>query len=203
MNATAEKLGMKKSTFVNASGWPVKGQSTTARDIAVLTNALEHDFIEYATMFTATQARHSTVTRGRSQTVVAGPHDHVRDDPLIKAQMNEGLTLGIIKTGYIDASRFNIAISATLPNNVAEPLAGPYRGRQELVAVVLGAESDELRATTTKQLFSQAIERWAPMMRNVLTGTKNKDFRAAKIPTRPHRSLRTPAMAESSPTTSG
>jgi serine-type D-Ala-D-Ala carboxypeptidase (penicillin-binding protein 5/6) len=39
LNETARNLGMTKSNFVNASGWPDPGHETTARDLAILTRA--------------------------------------------------------------------------------------------------------------------------------------------------------------------
>jgi serine-type D-Ala-D-Ala carboxypeptidase (penicillin-binding protein 5/6) len=39
LNETAKSLGMTKSNFVNASGWPDPGHETTARDLAILTRA--------------------------------------------------------------------------------------------------------------------------------------------------------------------
>ena len=44
LNVTAKKLGMTKSNFVNASGWPDPGHETTARDLAILTNATITNF---------------------------------------------------------------------------------------------------------------------------------------------------------------
>ena len=39
LNETARNLGMTKSNFINASGWPDPGHETTARDLAILTRA--------------------------------------------------------------------------------------------------------------------------------------------------------------------
>ena len=39
LNETARNLGMTKSNFINASGWPDTGHETTARDLAILTRA--------------------------------------------------------------------------------------------------------------------------------------------------------------------
>ncbi|MDZ5760986.1 D-alanyl-D-alanine carboxypeptidase family protein [Lyticum sinuosum] len=47
MNLTAEQLGMKNTKFVNSSGWPNPEQVTTARDLAILSKALIHDFPQY------------------------------------------------------------------------------------------------------------------------------------------------------------
>jgi serine-type D-Ala-D-Ala carboxypeptidase (penicillin-binding protein 5/6) len=47
MNITAQKLGMTKSTFGSATGWPDQGRTlTTARDLALLGARTIHDFPE-------------------------------------------------------------------------------------------------------------------------------------------------------------
>ena len=48
MNATAKRLGMTRTTFVNANGLPADEQVTTARDLAKLSRAILTDFPEYA-----------------------------------------------------------------------------------------------------------------------------------------------------------
>ena len=48
MNATAARLGMTRTKFVNANGLPAPDQITTARDLAKLASAALHDFPEYA-----------------------------------------------------------------------------------------------------------------------------------------------------------
>jgi D-alanyl-D-alanine carboxypeptidase (penicillin-binding protein 5/6) len=44
MNAYAQRLGMTGSHFVNASGYPAKDHYSTARDVAILSRALIHNF---------------------------------------------------------------------------------------------------------------------------------------------------------------
>ncbi|MEO0618726.1 MAG: serine hydrolase, partial [Pseudomonadota bacterium] len=48
MNATARRLGMTQTRFVNANGLPHAGQVTTARDFAKLARALIRDHPRYA-----------------------------------------------------------------------------------------------------------------------------------------------------------
>lgn len=47
----AHELGLTRSTFKNASGWPVPGHQMTARDLSVLARHLINDFPEYYTIF--------------------------------------------------------------------------------------------------------------------------------------------------------
>src|SRR5690606_32406958 len=47
MNATARRLGMTNTHFVNPNGLPAPGQVTTARDLARLAMAVTRDFPEH------------------------------------------------------------------------------------------------------------------------------------------------------------
>jgi D-alanyl-D-alanine carboxypeptidase (penicillin-binding protein 5/6) len=47
----ARQLGLTKSTFRNASGWPEPGHQMTARDLSILSARLISDFPEYYPMF--------------------------------------------------------------------------------------------------------------------------------------------------------
>ena len=51
MTKYSRKLGMKKTTFKNASGLPNRGQLTTARDISILSHALIFNFPNYYKLF--------------------------------------------------------------------------------------------------------------------------------------------------------
>jgi len=47
MTKRARELGLTKSVFKDASGWPYEGQYTTARDLAVLSHRTIEDFPQY------------------------------------------------------------------------------------------------------------------------------------------------------------
>src|SRR5690606_18716206 len=47
MNATAKRLGMSSTHYVNSNGLPAAEQVTTARDLARLSIAISRDFPEY------------------------------------------------------------------------------------------------------------------------------------------------------------
>ena len=51
MTATAKRLGMMSSQFVNATGLPDARQLTTARDIATLSRAIVRDFPQFYRVF--------------------------------------------------------------------------------------------------------------------------------------------------------
>jgi D-alanyl-D-alanine carboxypeptidase len=127
MTKKARELGMTSTTFRNASGLPNSGQVTTARDMAILARALITRFPEFYHYFAA----HSFTHRGR----VYASHNRV----LLNYPGADGL-----KTGYIRASGFNLATSAT-------------RDGRRLVAVVLGGKSARSRDLKMIELLDQGF----------------------------------------------
>lgn len=127
MTKKAHELGMKSTTFRNASGLPNPEQVTTARDMAILARALIARFPGFYAYFSA----HSFTHRGRVYT----SHNRV----LLSYPGADGL-----KTGYIRASGFNLATSAT-------------RDGHRLVAVVLGGKSARSRDLKMIDLLDQGF----------------------------------------------
>jgi D-alanyl-D-alanine carboxypeptidase len=111
MTRTARSIGMKRSTFVNASGLPDNRQWTTARDMATLGLRLQRDFPQYYPYFRLTAFSY----KGRT----IRTHNRL----LGRFAGTDG-----IKTGYIRASGFNLVTSAK-------------RGGRRVVGVVLGGKS--------------------------------------------------------------
>ena len=127
MNAKALALGMTNTTFRNASGLPHREQRTTARDMAKLSRAV-----------TALPARHYAMF-GRSSftwngTVVSG-HNRL----IGKVDGYDG-----IKTGFVNASGFNLAGSAS-------------RDGQRLIAVVLGGPTARVRDQEVANLLEKGF----------------------------------------------
>lgn len=127
MNATARRLGMTATRFVNPNGLPGSGQYTTARDMAVLAVAARRNFPEFAHYF-------------GYEGFVAGSQKHTNYNLLI------GRFAGAdgMKTGFICASGFNQVSSAT-------------RNGKTVISVVLGAPSQEARAERSAELLQQAL----------------------------------------------
>ena len=115
MTAKARKLGMSRTTFRNASGLPNKGQFSTARDMAVLAQALLRDFPDYYHVFSTASFEYG----GRK----LKNHNKL----LTSYEGTDG-----IKTGYIRASGFNLVASVK-------------RGNQRLIGVVFGGDSSATR----------------------------------------------------------
>ena len=111
MTATARKLGMRGTTFYNASGLPNAAQFTTARDMVILGRALQERFpVQYRYFSTR------SFSWGNS---VSGNHNRL----LYRLDGIDG-----IKTGYTNASGFNLVSSYR-------------RDGRHLVAAVMGGSS--------------------------------------------------------------
>ncbi|PWE16655.1 D-alanyl-D-alanine carboxypeptidase [Marinicauda salina] len=127
MTARARTLGLEATTFRNASGLPDRGQRTTARDMARLAYALRRDFPERFHYFSETRFRWDGVTH-RSHNTLVGRVDGVTG----------------LKTGYIRASGFNIAVTAE-------------RADQSLIAVVMGGRTAAVRDAHATELVEAAF----------------------------------------------
>lgn len=133
MMRKARELGMRRTGFRNASGLPNRRQLSTARDMAMLARALYRDFPHHYHYFSVQTFRWGNKTY-RSHNRLVGSYAGV-----------DGL-----KTGYIRASGFNLAASAT-------------RGGRRLVAIVFGARSPNKRDREMTAL----LERGFAEIRNV------------------------------------
>ena len=127
MTKVAHYLGMRRTTFKNASGLPNPAQVTTARDMATLGLRLMRDFPQYYPYFRST----SFVFKGR---LVSGHNRLVGRFP-----GTDG-----IKTGYVNASGFNLVTSTK-------------RGDKRVVGVVMGARSSGTRNAHMMTIISRAF----------------------------------------------
>jgi D-alanyl-D-alanine carboxypeptidase len=139
MTRKAQALGMKNTVYKNASGLPDDNQVTTARDQSTLGRAIQERFPRYYKYFSI----RSFTFRGES----ISNHNHL----LGKVEGVDG-----IKTGYINASGFNLVTSV-------------HRGNRYLVAVVMGGSSGGSRDARMRELISEKIaqastKRTAPMV---------------------------------------
>ncbi len=139
MNAKARALGMKHTTYQNASGLPDDKQITTARDQAILGRAIQDRFPKYYHYF-STQNFEFRGKETRNHNHLLGTIDGV-----------DG-----IKTGYVRESGFNIVTSVR-------------RANRHIVAVVFGGRSAEARDARMRSLIDNniniaAVKRTAPPM---------------------------------------
>jgi len=127
MTWKARQLGMEHTWYQNASGLPDPAQRTTARDVARLALALYHQFPrEYRYFSTREFAFHGELVHG---------HNHLLD----WYQGADG-----IKTGFINASGFNLAASAV-------------RNGHRLIGVIMGGHSWHSRDVQMASLLDQGF----------------------------------------------
>jgi D-alanyl-D-alanine carboxypeptidase len=94
MTSTAKALGMKKTTYANASGLPDSRQMTTVRDQAILAAAIYEHFPEYYNYF-------------QTKSFTYGKRTYGNHNNLLGKNGVDG-----IKTGYINASGYNLMTAA-------------------------------------------------------------------------------------------
>jgi D-alanyl-D-alanine carboxypeptidase (penicillin-binding protein 5/6) len=124
MTLKAQELGMSGTHYVNASGLPDARQITTARDIATLSRAVMRDFPQYYSYFSLHEFDY------HGQTMI-----------------KHGLLgkLDGLKTGFTNASGFNLAATAAINNN-------------RLIAVMLGGNSAAARDRHVEALLNTGFE---------------------------------------------
>jgi D-alanyl-D-alanine carboxypeptidase (penicillin-binding protein 5/6) len=138
MNEQAQALGMKSSRFANPMGLPQAGHASTAHDLAVLATRLLRDFPDHAHFFALRKYRYEGTPPA---------NDSNRNLLLFRDPSVDGL-----KTGHSEAAGYCMIATAqrTFPNLGADGAPGVRR----LLAVVLGAESENARATETQKLLN-------------------------------------------------
>ncbi|MDH5187934.1 MAG: D-alanyl-D-alanine carboxypeptidase [Rhodospirillaceae bacterium] len=127
MTAKARALGMKNTTFRNASGLPHRAQLSTARDLSKLAIALYRDYPQYYGVFS------------QAKFVLNGKSHKTHNTLLTSYEGTDG-----IKTGYIRASGFNLVTSVN-------------RGDRRLVGVVLGGNSAKERNKHMTTLLNKSF----------------------------------------------
>ena len=142
MTSKARQLGMSQTVFRNASGLPNREQVTTARDLARLAFALMRDFPHYYPVFSV----QSWPYRGRSL------ENHNR--MLGSYEGADGL-----KTGYTNASGFNLVMSA-------------MRDNRRLIGVVMGGDSAGQRDRMMAMLMDQGFASAATMRLSAWTNIR-------------------------------
>ncbi len=126
MTTEARRLGMSRTTFRNASGLPNRGQMTTARDMITLAVALRKNYGSYYHYFSTQKFRYGNRTYGNHNNLLASYYG------------TDG-----IKTGYINASGFNLVASVN-------------RNGKRLIGVVFGGRTARTRDDQMKKLLDQA-----------------------------------------------
>lgn len=131
MNREAQRLGMKNSSFTNASGLPDSKHFSTARDLGLLASALIRDFPqEYEKYYRIKEYRYNNITqRNRNRLLWLDPN------------------VDGIKTGHTENAGYCLIASAK-------------RGQRRLLSVVLGTSSDSVRAQEAQKLLNVGFQQW-------------------------------------------
>ncbi|WP_333794594.1 serine hydrolase [Hyphomicrobium sp.] len=129
MTERARQIGMKSTTFRNASGLPEPSQHSTARDMVTLALRLQDDFPQHYHLFSTVSFAHGGKTyRTHNTLMLAFPG------------------MDGIKTGYTRASGFNLVSSVRA-------------GGKHVVGAVFGGKTAATRNAHMRSLLFAALEK--------------------------------------------
>ncbi|NVJ59697.1 MAG: D-alanyl-D-alanine carboxypeptidase [Gammaproteobacteria bacterium] len=125
MNMHARKLGMENTRFVNAHGLTAEGHQTTARDMAMLAQAMIRDYPNEYELYKLKEFTYNNIRQyNRNQLL-----------------WDRSLDVDGIKTGHTDAAGYCLVSSAV-------------KDGMRLIAVVMGTRSEEARKVESKKLLT-------------------------------------------------
>ncbi len=124
MNQQAALLGMKNTVFKNATGWPDDGHLTTARDLAILGQALIRDFPTHYNLYAEKYFSYNGINQPN------------RNKLLFTDKTVDG-----IKTGHTEEAGYGLAASS-------------MKNDMRLISVVMGTRSESARASESQKLLS-------------------------------------------------
>ncbi|MDX1735328.1 MAG: D-alanyl-D-alanine carboxypeptidase family protein [Halioglobus sp.] len=124
MNATAEKLGMVDTYYVNSHGLPDPNHVTTARDLATLARAMIRDHPEQYAIYREKEFTFNNIRQYNRNTL-----------------MSEDPTVDGLKTGHTEEAGYCLVASAE-------------RRDMRLVSVVMGTSSKSARKNQTRSLLN-------------------------------------------------
>ena len=173
MTKKARELGMRRTSFRNASGLPNRQQLSTVRDMAVLAKRLVEDFPQRYRYFS------------RQRYTFHGKQYKNQNSLLRTYPGTDG-----IKTGYIRASGFNLAASVT-------------RDGRRLIGVVFGGRTAKSRDRHMAKLLERGFKKVlaiaakppvVPKKRPVIVASQTKPATTTRIkPTKTQRTKPTAA----------
>lgn len=134
MNERARAIGMTKSTFANASGWPHPNQRMSMHDLGILAVRLITEFPEYYGYFALTEFEHD----GRA------PDNRFNRNPLLSM----GIGADGLKTGHTEEAGFGLVGSAV-------------QGGRRIVFVVSGLKDATERAEESQRIATWAFREFA------------------------------------------
>jgi len=128
MNQEAARLGMKNTRFANSTGLPHPQHYSTARDLALLAAAMIRDFPEYYPLYSLKEYKYNNISQ-------ADRNRLLWLDPNVDG----------VKTGHTEAAGYCLITSAR-------------RGERRLIAVVVGAASDNARTLESQRLLNYGFQ---------------------------------------------
>ncbi len=132
MTKQAQKLGMKNTSFVNATGLPHPQHYSTAEDLAMLANALMRDFPSEVTYYKEREFTHNKITQpNRNRLLWLDP------------------TVDGLKTGHTEAAGYCL---------IATAKRGDGDKSRRLISVVLGTTSDVARTQESQKLLNYGYQ---------------------------------------------
>lgn len=124
MNQHAQELGLIQTNFVNSTGLPHPDHKTSAKDLALLANALIKDFPEFYLWYSTKEYTYNNIKQPN------------RNRLLWRDKSVDG-----IKTGHTEEAGYCLVSSA-------------LRSKMRLVSVVLGTKSMSARAQESQKLLN-------------------------------------------------
>lgn len=141
MTDRAAALGMRNSSFANASGWPDPGQRMSMEDLGILSVRLITEFPDYYKMFAQTE------------------YDYKNRSPMNRFNRNPLLKLGIgadgLKTGHTEEAGYGLVGSAV-------------QGNRRVVLAITGLKSEKDRAEEAERIVNWAFRQFS--MKTIVKG---------------------------------
>ena len=128
MNLEAQRLGMKNTHFMNATGLPDPQHYTTARDLSLLAWAIIRDFPQYYPLYSLKEFKYNNITQANRNRLLW-------QDPTVDG----------MKTGHTESAGFCLIASAK-------------RDSRRLLSVVLGTTSESMRASESQKLLNYGFQ---------------------------------------------
>ncbi|MBT0958912.1 D-alanyl-D-alanine carboxypeptidase [Alphaproteobacteria bacterium KMM 3653] len=133
MNERGKAIGLKNSTFANASGWPNPNHRMSMEDLGILAVRLITEFPEYYGYFGLTEFPYD----GRV------PNNHLNRNPLLRL----GIGADGLKTGHTNEAGYGLVGSAV-------------QGNRRIVFVITGLESEVDRAQEAERIANWAFRQF-------------------------------------------
>lgn len=134
MTQRAQQMGMTRSSFRNASGWPAKGHEMSMRDLVLLATRLIEDFPDHYAMFSEKKFKFD----GRA------PGNVNNRNPLLAL----GIGADGLKTGHTSEAGYGLVGSAR-------------NDKRRIIFAVTGLDSDRARAEESEAIVNWAFRQFA------------------------------------------